>query len=251
MASRILDLIVAELISLISLIHDGESILNPTVVFGDFHWMEPVTTLTDFLVALVCWYAFYRYTTMPVEERRSDTYLLFKSSFLVFAIGMTCAAWLGHGFQFYLNPTYKIVGWICATTGFLFLQLGSLQLIRKQLQPRLELWLKSFFFIEWATVLALILIPATSRFEINQINVVIALVGFVAPMHFVNLKRNKEVESRIVFIALAVSTLSGLVYKNQFSVNMWFNYHDISHVLAAIFMFLMFRATYSLSLQRI
>jgi len=38
-----------------------------------------------------------------------------------------------------------------------------------------------------------------------------------------------------------------LVYNNQLSGGQWFNYHDISHVLMATFMFLMYRSVRELA----
>ncbi len=227
-----------------------ESILNPTLEMGNFIWTEPVTTLTDFLVALVCLFAVYRFSQIPADKRRKGVYPLLTGYFILFAIGMTSAAWLGHGFQHYIGPEYKIIGWLCGAAGLLLLQIASLRLAKNKLGSSVYGILLILFMLEWAVVSFLVINPSTRSFVVTQVNSVIALIICVAPLQFINFKRNEDLASRAVMIALAYSVIPGLVYSNQISLGKWFNYHDISHVLMAGFMFLMYKATSRLALKK-
>lgn len=164
----------------------------------------------------------------------------FKRYFLVFAIGMTSAAWLGHGLQAYVTPYYKVIGWVCGATGLLFLQMGSFQLIKNNIAVGLKKFLPVWFVLQYVVVVFLMINPATSNFKITQLNSVVALIGFVLSMHVFAYKWLKINGSRIVLIALIYSVIPGLVYSNQLSISRWFNYHDMSHVLMAIFMSIMY-----------
>ena len=72
-----------------------DEILNPTIYLGNFEWREPITTLTDFMVAIVASFGYYKFKSYKGIKSSSFTY--FKFYFLCFAVGMTSAAWLGHG----------------------------------------------------------------------------------------------------------------------------------------------------------
>mgnify|MGYP000976176356 CR=1 FL=1 len=226
-----------------------DPILNPTVFVGNFEWREPVTTLTDFLVAIVCWTGYYFFS----KERgnTSTSYPWFKKYFLIFAIGMTSAAWLGHGLQAYVSPTFKIIGWACGATGLMFLQVGSLRLIEKKLSHRAKTLLPKWFNLQWILAVSLMFYFLSqgieTAFKVTQINSVVALWGFVLPMHLYGYYKLENKASKIVIIALLYSVIPGVVYSTQLSISNWFNYHDISHVLMAIFMTLMFLGLYQLT----
>lgn len=224
-----------------------EDILNPTVWLGEFEWREPVTTLTDFLVALVCWFAVYRFVSLPKSSRNPVSYMWFRNYFITFAIGMTSAAWFGHGLQAYITPRYKVIGWMYGATGLMMLQFGSFQLIRQNLPKFLTRILPIIFISEWAVVIFLMANPTTSNFMVTQINSVVALIILVLPMHLFLWKSVKNVVGRNVVLTLIYSAVPGIIYSNQVSLHHWFNYHDISHVLMAVFMSLMFVSLYRLS----
>ena len=203
--------------------------------------------MTDFLVACVCWAAYYFFHRLS-GPKAGHTW--FKKYFLVFAIGMTSAAWLGHGLQAYLTPEFKIIGWMCSATGLMFLQVGSLQIIEKQVKTSLRSMLQKWFILQWILAILLMMFfikeGIVEAFKVTQINAVVALFGFILPMHYFGYKKMQHKGSKIVIIALAYSIIPGIVYSNQISISKWFNYHDISHVLMSIFMTLMFFGLYQL-----
>ena len=107
-----------------------DDILNPTIYLGSFEWREPITTLTDFLVAIVAIFGYYKFKSY--KGIKSSNFNFFKFYFLCFAVGMTSAAWLGHGLQAYVGPEFKRIGWICGATALLLFGLGSFDLIKTQ-----------------------------------------------------------------------------------------------------------------------
>lgn len=221
--------------------HEQE-VLNPTVSVGSFKWAEPVTTLTDFLVALVCWYAVVRLSRIKDQHSGNQLFRHIFFYFLCFAVGMTSAAWLGHGFQEYISPKFKMIGWVCAATGLLMLQRASALLIQPHISNvRFKLF-NALFIVQWAVFLLLIFIPQTSSFKITQVNSTVALIGAVLPMHIFFWRKTGSAGSLGVILALVYSLIPGFIFTFQISLGRWCNFHDISHVLMAIFMFLMFRS---------
>ncbi|MCB9262862.1 MAG: hypothetical protein H6607_10850 [Flavobacteriales bacterium] len=217
------------------------SILNPTVWVGSFEWREPVTTLTDFLVALVCWFAYFSFGKIVSKH---VSFKWFKNYFLIFAIGMTSAAWLGHGLQAYVPDYAKVVGWICGATGLMFLQLGSFKIIENRVGLTVKIWLPKWFVFQWILAVLLMIFMLQygieNAFKVTQINSSVALILMVLPMHLFASKKLNLTGSKIVASALFYSIIPGIVYSNQLSINHWFNYHDISHLLMAVFMTIMY-----------
>lgn len=222
-----------------------DDILNPTIYIGNFEWREPITTLTDFLVALVAIIGFFKFNSYRGLKSASFNY--FKFYFLCFAIGMTSAAWLGHGFQAYVGPEFKRIGWICGSTGLLLFGLGSFIEIKNQINKNFYLFLKSLFIGQYIIFVFLILNPTSSDFILAQLSSTISLIVFIFPIHIYNYLGTKAKGSAFIVSTIIYGAIPGLIYNNQLSINKWFNYHDISHVLMAIFMLLMIIGTFKLS----
>ena len=99
----------------------------------------------------------------------------------------------------------------------------------------------------WSLVF-LMLNPSTSDFILAQLSSTLSLIFFIFPIHLYNFLKTKHIGSSYIVLTIIYSIIPGFIYNNQISVNKWFNFHDISHVLMAIFMFLMIIGTSKLSM---
>jgi hypothetical protein len=223
-----------------------DDILNPTIYLGSFEWREPITTLTDFLVAIVAIFGYYKFKSY--KGIKSSNFNFFKFYFLCFAVGMTSAAWLGHGLQAYVGPEFKRIGWICGATALLLFGLGSFDLIKTQFNKTAYKVLKILFVGQYLSLVFLMLNPSTSDFILAQLSSTLSLIFFIFPIHLYNFLKTKHIGSSYIVLTIIYSIIPGFIYNNQISVNKWFNFHDISHVLMAIFMFLMIIGTSKLSM---
>jgi hypothetical protein len=222
------------------------SILNPTIFIGSFEWREPITTLTDVLVSLVCLYAVIM--LIRYKGERSKNYNYYKAYFLSLFFGMMAAAWLGHGLIAYINPQWKTVGWILSATGHLFFGLASLMQIKPIIKPINNKVIKAFFFTQFSVFVFLIIHPTFSNFIYAQLCSVISLIGLILPMQAFYYFKTKEKGSLIIITAIACSILPGFFFNAQISVSQWFNYHDISHTLMAGVMYIMYLGVSRLSM---
>ena len=161
---------------------------------------------------------------------------------------MTSAAWLGHGLQAYVGPEFKRIGWICGATALLLFGLGSFDLIKTQFNKTAYKVLKILFVGQYLSLVFLMLNPSTSDFILAQLSSTLSLIFFIFPIHLYNFLKTKHIGSSYIVLTIIYSIIPGFIYNNQISVNKWFNFHDISHVLMAIFMFLMIIGTSKLSM---
>lgn len=223
-----------------------DPILNPSIFFGSFELREPITSLTDFMVGITCWIAVWYFHKNKANG--SETWMYYRNYFLFFAIGMTSAAWLGHGFQAYISPKWKMIGWLCSLTGQMFLAQGSLLEIKNMISDKFAIAIKVLIYAQYAVLVGLILYPVTSDFKLAQAGAAIALSGFVLPIQLFHFIKTKNKGSLLIVSAIIYGLAPGFVFNNQISVNRWFNYHDISHVLVCVLMILMIFGTRKLAL---
>lgn len=224
-----------------------DEILNPTVFIGGLELREPVTTLTDFLVAIVALIGYIKFS--KTKDRNHKGFNYFKYYFLFFAIGMCSAAWIGHGLQAYIDPVFKKIGWVFGTTGLLMLGLGSFIEIKTVSNPKWHAFFKNVFIVQYLFFVLILIHPNWSSFTLAQISSCVSLLVFILPIHIFNYSKQKATGSLIIISTICYSIFPGLVYNNQLSFSKWFNYHDISHVLMAIFMLLMIYGTSKLTLN--
>jgi len=224
-----------------------DSILNPTIFIGNFEWREPVTTLTDLLVAIAAIIGFLKFK--KYKGHRSAGFNYFKFYFLFFSIGMTSAAWLGHGLQAYVGPSFKIIGWVCGASGLLLFGLGTFKEVKYLMESRVFSALRFLFVAQYLIFVFLMIHPNHSDFIYAQISSTVSLIAFILPLHVYNFRINSSKGSFIIFLTILFGIIPGFVYSNKISLNHWFNYHDISHVLMAIFMSLMIIGTSKLTMK--
>jgi len=217
-----------------------DPILNPTLIIGEFEWREPITTLTDSLTGFVCIFAFVVFS--KYKGKKSESFKYFKIFFLLFSIGMMSAAWFGHGLAAYVTPRWKVIGWVINSAANLFLGLATLKEITPLIKPHIARWIKFVFISQVSIFIVFMLIPSTSFFGLAQLCSLLSLIGMVLPMHIFNFFKTKSQGSKLFIIAIGMGVLPGIIFNTQLSVNRWFNYHDISHVVMATIFFVLFLA---------
>ena len=225
------------------IVANQDPILNPTLWIGNFEWREPVTTLTDVLTATVCLFAFLQFKKYQGEK--SSSFINYKYYFLFFAISMFSAGFIGHGLQAYLCFDWKKIGWVMSSLGFLCMEFGSIKELENTLKPSIIKLFKTAFIIQFIIFVSLMIYY--QNFKIPQLNSTVTFILFVLPLQIFAYNKSKNKSHLIILGTIVFALLPGLVYNNQLSFGKWFNYHDISHVLMAMFMFFMYKGTFKLS----
>ena len=220
-----------------------DPILNPTLFLGNFEWREPVTTLTDFLTAIVCFFIYLQFKRY--KGAKTESFIHYQYYFLAFAIGMTSAAWFGHGLQAYVGFDWKKIGWVMSAIGFLNIELASIKDNKNILSQRVIKGLTYFVYLQFIVLVSLMVYY--QNFKIPQINSTITFVLIALPLQL-NAYFKTQKKGHLFFVfTIIYALLPGLIYNNKISINHWFNYHDISHVLMATFMLLLFYSVRKIS----
>ena len=166
----------------------------------------------------------------------------FRRYFLFLGIGLCLAGLLGHAF-FYAtgyNWNYKTIGWTGSALAVFCLERGTILGFRNKLS---NTWIQVLLIgqvIKLLIFFYLISYPNPGSFEFVKANTAIGIGGIVLIGQGI-LYRMDKIEGRLFIVGgVLFGVLTALVYNNQITLNKWFNYHDISHLMTAISIFIMF-----------
>lgn len=207
--------------------------------------LEPVTSLTDLLTATVSFVAFASLRRLRVA---GDGPRWFERYFLLVGIATTAAGLIGHAFLYAFTPDWKMIGWSVSACGILAIEQSSIAYARPLLSPKQTSWLKTWTWVQLIVFCCLIANPPTRSFDMVKVNSALGLVGIVLPLHLWMYLRRRVQGHRWVVAAVVLGMLPAITFNGKITLHTWFNFHDISHVLMACVMIVMYQGARRLAL---
>ena len=113
---------------------------------------EPIVTITDLLVTLVCFVAAYKIHKSGKKER---TFLYFKIYFFSMAIATLLGGLIGHAFLYAFSLYWKLPGWIMSMISIMFVERAVIEHTRIWLNDSLVHVFRIINIIEFLTFLTL------------------------------------------------------------------------------------------------
>jgi hypothetical protein len=198
---------------------------------------EPITTVTDLLVSVVCLVAFYRLKNLQLPGR---TQLFFRFYFLLMSIATCIGGLIGHGFLYALSFPWKLPGWIVSMLSVALIERSSIEHAKPLIDPRVGKFFLVLNILELCTIMTITLVSL--NFKWVEFHSGYGLLAIVLPFHAYVYYRTKDKGSLTVIFAVGIACAAALVFMNKISIHTWFNYLDISHVLMAIAAWVFYRA---------
>ncbi|MCI5072783.1 hypothetical protein MRY82_07590 [bacterium] len=195
----------------------------------DFKIFEPVTALTDIVVAIVCFWACYQLHKLSLKKSSHQS---FKVYFLLMAFATLYAGIFGHALFPYLSMNWKIPGWILAMLSLTFLERASILQTRGFVNHRFLLLLTYLNIIEFIVFFVLVL--WTQEFKFIEIHSGYAFLCVVLPLNIYFYLRTKHDACKYFFYGIGFSGLAVLTFNLVIGFHAWFNHIDLSHCLLAI-----------------
>jgi hypothetical protein len=196
-------------------------------LFG-FQIMEPMTAATDLLVAAVCLYAF-------VKIKRSGNSLpsvqLLKYYFLTLAISTTYGGVIGHALQHILSFGWKVPGWLISMISIALIERAAILHAQPILRPGLGKFFAILNIMELISLISVVLV--TLNFFFVEAHAAYGLLVIVSSFELYIYLKTKNEGSRLLLIAVVISALAATVHLTKFTIHVWFNHLDLSHVLMA------------------
>ena len=200
------------------------------LVFG-VRLQEIDVILTDLLWSIVSLYCFVRLTAMRHQLSGAGNW--FRFMFLLMSIAVFLGAFLGHGFQYVLGHEGKYPGWIISMWGVACMERSAIMFAGERVSERLARFMSVANLVELAVFHGLIL--WFGSFYLVEVHAAYGLVVISLPLHALVYRQTRAAASRLVLIGIGVATTAVVVHLTEFYLHpVWFNYHDVSHVILTI-----------------
>jgi len=209
----------------------GETIdrLSTTIFVNGIRIDEPVAVITDFMVSLVCIYAYIKLGKLP---NRTIVTQLYRYYFLFMGIGTAMGAVVGHAFLYLLGPHWRLVGWLLGMVSITLFERAAIYHAKPIMKPIVGRFFSIPNLVELATFIFL------SYYYLNflfvEIHAAYGLLIVVTIFEGFVYARTKDRGSKIILLAVLSTTTAALLHIFKISFNKWFNYFDMGHIIMAI-----------------
>lgn len=210
---------------------------HPSIDFLGITISEPVTMLTDFVLAGFCLYYYFRLKNIAVSDPAKK---YFSYYFLIMAIGTFLGGLLGHGLQPYLGMPGKYPSWIATILTMSYLLLASVELL-----PNGNKNQKSKFL--WLTIILAVLFLSLALYNKHFSYVIyhnIAAAVVMIPIFIYLYIKFKMKGTDWILFSFIISTSIPYFQINRIGFNKWFTYHDVCHTIMLVGLSLLFYGAY-------
>ncbi|MCY1722136.1 hypothetical protein OU798_17415 [Prolixibacteraceae bacterium Z1-6] len=200
-----------------------------TIYLSGIRIDEPIVTLTDLLVSVLC---FVFACKIHQSRKKEKVFLYFKIYFLVMGIATALGGIIGHAFMYQFSFYWKLPGWITSMISIMFVERAAIEHTRIKLTEGIVKAFKVVNLLEFFTFLSLTIFSLNFFFvEFHSgyglMFVVLSLEGYLY-------LKTKNEASKFLLIGVAFAAIAALFFMNKISLDQWFNYLSLSHVFMAI-----------------
>lgn len=191
--------------------------------------MEPVTFLTDFLVAVFC-------VLFAIQIKKESPHNL--AAWRYFFIFMGISSLIGafaHLFFHYTGIYFKMVSWAATGISIYFAEKASYNIFSNRTTN------KVFTLISLVKLAAyIVLLIVLQSFLVSKINIILGLIGISTTIFLI--KYIKEKEKAYLRIASGYLVAISLVFIHGFkiAISRWFNHNDLSHVFMILCLYIIY-----------
>ncbi len=200
-----------------------------TIFLSGIRIDEPIVTLTDLLVAVLCFIFAYKLHKKGSKEK---VFLYFKIYFLMMGIATVLGGIIGHAFMYYFSFYWKLPGWISSMISIMFVERAAIEHTRIKITPTIIKGLRILNIIEFLTFLTLTIVFL--NFFYVEFHSGYGLMFVVLSLEAYLYLKTKNKASKLILIGVAFAAVAALFFMNKISPHSWFNYLSVSHVLMAV-----------------
>jgi hypothetical protein len=190
---------------------------------------EPIVTLTDLLVSVVCFIYAYKIHKSGKTEK---VFIYFKIYFFTMGLATLLGGIIGHAFLYAFSFYWKLPGWIMSMISIMFVERAAIEHTRIWLKPSIVKVLGVVNILEFITFLTLTIISLDFFYvEFHSgyglMFVVLSLEGYL-------FLKTKNTAGKYMLAGIGFAAIAAIFFMTKLSPHQWFNYLCVSHVLMAI-----------------
>jgi len=204
---------------------DVTKIVQPGIEIFGVLLMEPVTVITNLMISVMCFYAFWR---MSKDQVMGATLVYLKYYFLFMGIATTWGGFIGHGFLYALDPRWKLVGWIISMIAVGLIERSSISYANRLVSPALGKFFLIANVVELVILMALVV--STVHFKFVEIHSAYGFIIVVCGFHLFVYLKTKDLGSLQMMWATISLLIAVYVFNKPVIIHMFFNHRDLAHL---------------------
>jgi len=192
--------------------------------------LEPVTTLTDLIVTAVCTYAFVKLGSH--EHKLAKHVQFYRYFFLFMGIATFLGGIIGHAFLYLFSFAWKVPAWIVSMISIALAERAAIMRARPLMHNKLGTF---FTWLNLAELITFMVISIyTLKFIFVEIHAMYGLLIVVFSFEGFIFLRTRDAGSKKILWAVFLAALAALAHLGKITIDKWFNYFDLAHILMAI-----------------
>jgi hypothetical protein len=200
--------------------------------------LEPVTVLSNLLITAICLYAFFKLQKL---ENANSIQKMLQYFFFFMALATAVGGILGHGFLYVTGLYGKLPGWYISMLAIAFFERAAIIHARPLMAPALGRFFSIFNYIEVVTFMLLAF--KTLNFRFVELHATYGLFVVVFCFELYTYVKQKDRGSIYIFMGTLLAAIAALTHLFKLSIDEWFNYNDVSHVIMAMGVFFYYKGS--------
>lgn len=200
--------------------------IQPSIEVLSIRIDEPITTMTDLIMAGICFYAYYR---IKQQESTGKYKRYFKYYFLTLGLGTLAGGLLGHAFLYSLPPAWKLVSWVFTLLSVAILSHALIELSKPLFKPGFSKLVSRVNFL----ILSMALLYTLYTLAFSAVKYY-AIFGMFIVVGSLSLLIHQKTDIRGALklaIGVGVGLLSAIIFSFEWGLGPWLNHNDISHLI--------------------
>ncbi|MBP7810530.1 MAG: hypothetical protein KA163_14655 [Bacteroidia bacterium] len=208
---------------------------NPSIELFGLRVDEPVTTITDIIVALIGIWGYFK-IAKGKNHKHVTVYAWF---FLGTGISTMIAGLLGHAFLYRFGYEIKMVGWVLGILGTCFAQFAAVYHAKETIGEKAFKTLLTICYLE--VIVSMTILILKPSFVIVICHTAFGLLLMVTILESITYSKTKSKLSLMMVYGVGLAVLAIVAHTCKIAISKWFNHLDVSHVFLGLSIYVMIK----------
>ncbi|MFN0274880.1 MAG: DUF6962 family protein [Chitinophagales bacterium] len=215
--------------------HTNTCVDDTSIEIFNLKIQEPVTTLTDFLITVCCWYIFFRARKEVEKNHITELYLYF-----IFMMGLATlfGGVFGHALCYKLGVGFRLPGWIMSMVAVMLCERAAIMHTKKVMPAKVGKFFANANIVE--LILLITITCITLNFFFVEFHAFYGLLVVTGSFELYNYKKTKAASSKWILYSVAFSSVAAVAHIWKLSPHPWFNYLDLAHSIMCVSVFILY-----------
>lgn len=207
---------------------------NPSIEIHGLRVDEPITMLTDVLVTIICWVAYFRLGQVkhPLPEGKKTIHKLLRGYFLTMGFATLAGGLVGHSFNYALGIHWKIPGWYVSMFSVMFLERAAIFHAFPLIRPSLAKFFSVVNILE--LLFFLVISVVTMNFLFVMAHAAYGILIVTGGFHAFVFMKSRHPGSKLFLWGVAMASFGAIIFVGVWAPHVWFNHMDVAHVTMGI-----------------